>query len=110
VYSMIDLIRRIVFWWSYPRHLPHPASREFLDTYEWAQVLYQVLLKYRAKPCMACGRGPKQGVWLNVDHIKPRKTHPHLARGFVCDRASANILHRAAARRISDTVSRLGGT
>jgi 5-methylcytosine-specific restriction endonuclease McrA len=28
---------------------------------------------------MACGRGPKQGVWLNVDHIKPRKTHPHLA-------------------------------
>jgi 5-methylcytosine-specific restriction endonuclease McrA len=76
---MIDLIRRIVFWLTYPRHLPHPASREFLDTYEWAQVRYQVLLKYKDKPCMACGRGPKQGVWLNVDHIKPRKTHPHLA-------------------------------
>jgi hypothetical protein len=28
---------------------------------------------------MACGRGPEQGVWLNVDHIKPRATHPHLA-------------------------------
>jgi hypothetical protein len=37
---MIDLIRRMVFWWIYPRHLPHPASREFLDTYEWAWVWY----------------------------------------------------------------------
>jgi 5-methylcytosine-specific restriction endonuclease McrA len=28
---------------------------------------------------MACGRGLKPGVWLNVDHIKPRKTHPHVS-------------------------------
>jgi hypothetical protein len=28
---------------------------------------------------MACGRGLKQGVWLNVDYIKPRTTHPYLA-------------------------------
>jgi hypothetical protein len=35
---MINLIRRIVFWWTYPRHPPHPSSREFLDTYEWARV------------------------------------------------------------------------
>jgi hypothetical protein len=64
---------------NFPTFAPGGPSREFLDTYEWAQVRYQVLLKYRDKPCMACGRGPKQGVWLNVDHIKPRKTHPHLA-------------------------------
>jgi 5-methylcytosine-specific restriction endonuclease McrA len=76
---MVDLIRRIVFWWTYPRRLPHPASREFLDTWEWAKVRYQILVKYKDRPCMACGRGPKQGVWLNVDHIKPRKTHPHLS-------------------------------
>jgi 5-methylcytosine-specific restriction endonuclease McrA len=76
---MFELIKRIRFWLTYPRYLPHPASREFLDTYEWAKVRYQVLLKYRDKPCMACGRGPKQGIWLNVDHIKPRKTHPHLS-------------------------------
>jgi 5-methylcytosine-specific restriction endonuclease McrA len=42
-------------------------------------VRYRVLLKYRDKPCMAYGCGPKQGVWLNVDRLKPRKTHPHLA-------------------------------
>jgi hypothetical protein len=57
---MLDFIRRIRFWWNY-RHLPHPASREFLQTYDWARVRYQVLLKYCDKPCMACGRGPKQG-------------------------------------------------
>jgi 5-methylcytosine-specific restriction endonuclease McrA len=75
---MLDFIKRIRFWWN-DRHVPHPASREFLQTYEWARVRYQVLLKYRDKPCMACGRGPKQGVWLNVEHIRPRKTHPHVS-------------------------------
>jgi len=43
---MLDFIKRIRFYWNY-RHLPHPASREFLQTYEWARVRYQVLLKYR---------------------------------------------------------------
>jgi 5-methylcytosine-specific restriction protein A len=76
---MLDFIKRLRFWWSYPRHLPHPASRKFLDTHEWARVRYEVLLKFKDRPCMACGRGPRQGVWLNVDHVKPRKTHPPLA-------------------------------
>jgi|SRR6266508_6323859 5-methylcytosine-specific restriction endonuclease McrA len=75
---MLDFIKCIRFWWNY-RHVPHPASREFLQTYEWARVRYQVLHKYRDKPCMACARWPKQGVWLNVDHIKPHKTHLHLS-------------------------------
>jgi hypothetical protein len=42
---MFDFIKRLRFWWTYPRHLPHPASREFLDMYEWARIRYQVLLK-----------------------------------------------------------------
>jgi hypothetical protein len=29
---MLDFIKRIRFWWKY-RHLPHPASREFLVVY-----------------------------------------------------------------------------
>jgi HNH endonuclease len=79
---MFDFIRGIRFWWTYPRHPPHPASREFLDTHEAAKVRYQVLPKHKDRPCMAYGRGPRQGVWLNVDHIKPRKTRPHLALNF----------------------------
>jgi hypothetical protein len=58
---MLDVIRRLRFWWSY-RHLPPPASRAFLDTYEWAEARYKALRKYKDRPCMACGRGPKQGV------------------------------------------------
>ncbi len=49
------------------------------DRHARPMVRYRVLLKYRDKPCMAYGCGPKQGVWLNVDRLKPRKTHPHLA-------------------------------
>jgi hypothetical protein len=73
---MCDFIQRIRFWWN-DRQLPHPARREFLQTYKWARVRYEVLLTYRDTPCMTYSRRPKQGVWLNVDHIKPRKTHPH---------------------------------
>jgi 5-methylcytosine-specific restriction endonuclease McrA len=81
---MFDLIRRIVFWWSYPRHLPHPAAREFLDTYEWAQARYKTLLKYGGK-CKACGiRAGMIGddgreAVINVDHIKNRRDWPHLS-------------------------------
>ena len=70
---MFDFIKHVRFWWNY-RQLPHPARREFLQTYKWARVQDQVLLRYRGEPCMAGGRGLKQGVWLNVDHIKLRKT------------------------------------
>jgi 5-methylcytosine-specific restriction endonuclease McrA len=84
---MFDLLKRLKFWWSYPRHLPHPASREFLDTYEWAQLRYRVLKKYGGK-CMACGiRAGMVGddgreAVINVDHIKLRKGWPHLALSF----------------------------
>ena len=78
---MFGFIRHIKFWLSYPRHLPHPASSEFLRTYEWRRLRYQALKKYGGR-CMACGRTAKHGVVIHVDHIKPRKTHPHLALSF----------------------------
>jgi uncharacterized protein (TIGR02646 family) len=78
---MFDIIKRIRFWWTYPRHLPHPTSPEFLRTYEWRKLQYQAK-KYYGSRCMACGRTPKHGVAIHVDHIKPRKTHPHLALDF----------------------------
>lgn len=50
----------------------------FLKSYEWAKVRYKALMKCGRK-CLLCGRSPKDGIVLNVDHIKPRKTHPKLA-------------------------------
>lgn len=53
-------------------------SSEFLKTYEWRRVRKYVLTKYEGR-CMCCGRTASDDIVLNVDHIKPRKTHPELA-------------------------------
>ena len=36
-------------------------------------------LKLSNGRCQLCGSSPKDGIILNVDHIKPRKKHPELA-------------------------------
>lgn len=56
----------------------YAASDEFLQSYEWRQARYAALLNSDGLCCL-CGRGKKHGVILNVDHIKPRRTHPELA-------------------------------
>lgn len=53
-------------------------SNEFLQSYEWRTVRMQALIKYGRK-CQCCGASPSDGAVMNVDHIKPRKTHPELA-------------------------------
>jgi 5-methylcytosine-specific restriction endonuclease McrA len=50
----------------------------FLNSWEWKQVRYRVL-KASNGMCQCCGRSPADGAQLQVDHIKPRKTHPELA-------------------------------
>ncbi len=55
---------------------PQPSG--FLNTVEWKTVRYMAL-KQSNGACCLCGRGASHGVVLNVDHIKPRRTHPHLA-------------------------------
>lgn len=53
-------------------------ANNFLSTYEWRVVRMKVLKRDGAK-CACCGATPHDGRVMNVDHIKPRKTHPHLA-------------------------------
>lgn len=54
------------------------AQDEFLASYAWRKLRYSVLVAYGAR-CMACGRTPKDGVKMHVDHIKPRRLYPELA-------------------------------
>lgn len=54
------------------------ASNEFLQSYEWRKIRL-VALKLHGMKCQCCGSSPKTGAVMNVDHIKPRKTHPELA-------------------------------
>lgn len=50
----------------------------FLSSYEW-RTLRMVVLKKRGARCECCGATAKDGVRINVDHVKPRRQFPELA-------------------------------
>lgn len=54
------------------------SGKDFLNSYEWKHLRF-VKLSTSNRKCECCNRGAKQGVTLNVDHIKPRKLYPELA-------------------------------
>lgn len=57
---------------------PFATTDAFLLSFEWRQVRMMVLKRDGAR-CACCGASPATGAVMNVDHIKPRKTHPELA-------------------------------
>lgn len=54
------------------------SAPDFLSSYSWRALRMQAL-KLHGAVCMCCGDNPKNGAVMNVDHIKPRRTHPELA-------------------------------
>lgn len=56
---------------------PHVARKKGYQTDEWKRLRYDVLKASNGRCCL-CGASAHDGVRLNVDHIKPVKTHPHL--------------------------------
>lgn len=68
---------------SQPRTLRSPftgdvTSNDFLMSYDWTTLRMRVI-KARGARCECCGATPKDGVRINVDHIKPRRYFPALA-------------------------------
>jgi 5-methylcytosine-specific restriction endonuclease McrA len=59
----------------------HIQSEEFLRSFEWRTLRYEVIRAYGAQ-CMACGKTPRDGAMICVDHIKPRRKYPELALAF----------------------------
>lgn len=55
-----------------------PRSDDFLRSYEWRRLRFEVLMEHGAR-CQCCGASAATGAVMNVDHVKPRKTHPDLA-------------------------------
>lgn len=53
-------------------------SPAFLTSFEWRRVR-MVALKREGARCQCCGASPADGAVMNVDHIKSRRKHPHLA-------------------------------
>lgn len=56
----------------------YAASDKFLQSYEWRKLRMEALKLHGAR-CQCCGASPATGAVMNVDHIKPRRTHPELA-------------------------------
>ena len=53
-------------------------SKKFYQTPEWRRLRYKVLDTYKNK-CQACGRSPRDGIVIHVDHILPRSLYPERA-------------------------------
>jgi len=51
---------------------------DFLQSRDWLELRYRVLKKHNGW-CQACGHKGSPDNPIQVDHIKPRSTHPHLA-------------------------------
>jgi HNH endonuclease len=66
------------------------ATDDFLLSYEWRRLRMEVLKRDGAK-CRCCGATPETGAVMNVDHIKPRRTHPELALDPVNCQVLCNI-------------------
>ena len=69
------------------RTIAECASDEFLNSYEWRRLRYEVLIE-RGRRCDCCGRTPLDGIQIHVDHIQPRKKFPQLA----LDKANLQVL------------------
>lgn len=56
-----------------------PNSDEFLQSYQWRTLRFDVIAKY-GNACQCCGATPnaKQGITINVDHIYPILAEPIL--------------------------------
>lgn len=60
------------------QEVPFAWRKEFLTSFEWRRLRMEVI-KERGARCECCGSTPKDGVRINVDHVKPRKRYPELA-------------------------------
>ncbi len=54
------------------------TDKDFYESREWLQLRYRVLKKHNGW-CQACGHNGSPANPIQVDHIKPKSTHPHLA-------------------------------
>ena len=74
------------------------TGKAFLWSPDWRRLRYKAL-KLSNGRCQLCGRSPKDGIILNVDHIRSRRKHPELALDIdnlqvlcnVCNHGKGNI-------------------
>ena len=67
----------------------------------WEKLRYEAFRKYGNKCCL-CGRTPKDGVILHVDHIKPKSKYPKLKDDIENLQILCNKCNTAKSNRYSD--------
>lgn len=55
-----------------------PVEESFYKSLKWRQLRYLALRNTDGR-CQCCGGSAADGLRIHVDHVHPRKTHPHLA-------------------------------
>jgi len=60
------------------KHPKRAVKRESLFMRGWPALRMAILKRDKGR-CRCCGATAKDGIRLHIDHILPRKTHPHLA-------------------------------
>jgi 5-methylcytosine-specific restriction endonuclease McrA len=76
-------------------------SSAFLASQEWIELRYRVLRESNGRCCL-CGCGAADGAKLNVDHIKPRRTHPSLALARSNLQVLCTLCNRGKGNRADD--------
>jgi 5-methylcytosine-specific restriction endonuclease McrA len=69
------------------RYVQPAHIKVFYQSAGWKRLRYDVLVENGGR-CECCGRSAKDGATMNVDHIKPLKTHWHLR----LERTNAQVL------------------
>lgn len=77
-----------------------PSSKAFYQSWEWAQLRFDVLRKYGPK-CMLCGVTSATSK-IVVDHIKPRSFYPELELEFSNMQVLCDLCNRGKSRREVD--------
>lgn len=67
--------RCIADWEELP--FEEKSKTDFLQTTKWRNLKRLAYEKY-GNSCACCGKSPKDGIILHVDHIKPRSHYPEL--------------------------------
>lgn len=75
--SVNELINSNICTSNKPKTLVNKSPKNFYQSKEWRALRVKVLSSQGRKCCL-CGRTPKDGVILHVDHIKPRSKYPEL--------------------------------
>ena len=60
-----------------PDHIAFCRSKNFYRSQKWRNLRLKALAK--SNICTGCGRSPKDGVVLHVDHVLPRSIYPEYA-------------------------------